>query len=227
MSLKKIAEKIVGRNLFSNEAIEKSNILEQEKRLNIKIPPALKELYLTLGNNTLFTDGFHHFNEITELFIKNNKLVFLQENQSVIYWAVDLVDSKTVYQTTNQNFDQNVEWFREELDLDQFIEMILYFQCVMSDEDFHNKAKSGFRYFASLDINEYYNNQKSKNFIDTLTNDFKEIVNDNGLAIYWNPETILMYFLNRENQISEMILTCTKSDTVLDRLIDEYRFGEL
>jgi len=228
MSLKTIAEKIVGRSLFSEEGIKKSGILEQEKLLNIKIPSALQELYLTVGNNALFTDGFHHFSEVTSLFVKDNKLVFLQENQSVVYWAVDLTDSKTVYQTTDQNFDQHVQWYSEELSLDQFIEMILYIQCVMSDESFHTKAKSGFQYFASLDISEYYNNEKSKNFIDNLNNDFREIVHDgSGLTIYWNPETILMYFLNRENKISDMILTCTKNEDVLDTLIDEYGFGQL
>ncbi|WP_299435638.1 hypothetical protein [uncultured Aquimarina sp.] len=144
MSLKIIAEKIVGRSLFSEEGIKKSGILEQEKLLNIKIPSALQELYLTLGNNALFIDGFHHFSKITTLFVKDNKLVFLQENQSVVYWAVDLTDSKTVYQTTDQNFDQHVEWYSEELRLDQFIEMILYIQCVMSDESFHAKAKADF-----------------------------------------------------------------------------------
>ncbi|MFD2562883.1 hypothetical protein [Aquimarina rubra] len=227
MNLKKTIEKIIGRTLFSEEGIQKASILEQEKRLNIKIPSVLKELYSTAGNNTLFSDGFHHLAEITELFIKDNKLVFLQENQSVLHWAVDLADSKTVYQTTDQSFDKDVEWYSEELHVDQFIETIIYLQCVMSDESFHNKAKSGFRYFASLDISEYHNNKKSKNFIDNLHNDFRQIVNGNGLSIYWNPETILLYFLDKENQISDMILTCTKNEDVFDSLIDEYGFWEL
>ncbi|WP_298544968.1 hypothetical protein [uncultured Aquimarina sp.] len=226
-SVKQIAEKIIGRHLFLEEGMKQSSIFEQEKRLNIKIPATLKELYLTLGNNALFTDGFHHFAEVAALFVKDNKLVFLQENQSVVYWAVDLTDSKTVYQTSDQNFDETVEWYSEELSLDQFIEMILYVQCVMSDESFHAKAKSGFQYFASLDISEYHSNEKSKNFIDTLENDYKEIIRGNGLRIYWDPETILMYFLNKENQISDMILTCTKDEAVLDKMIDAYGFNQL
>jgi len=203
MNLKIIAEQILGRSLLSEEGIQESVLLEEEKRLNIQIPSILCELYLNVGNNVLFIDGFNHFAQMNELFVKDNKLVFLQENQSVMYWAVDLTDLKTVYQTTNQNFDGAVEWFKEDVAIDRFIEMMLYFQCVMSDESFHTKAKSGFRYFASLDINEYYKNEKSKRFINKLNDTYKNIVHANGLSMYWKPknETIIMYFFNRQNQI--------------------------
>ncbi len=227
MNLNVIAEKILGRNLLQEEGVKISLITEQEKKLEVIIPSVLRKFYSNLGNNILFTDGFQHFANIKELFINDNKLVFLQENQSVVYWAVDLTDLKTVYQTTCQDFDKSVEWFKEEFDLDLFIEMMLYYQCVMSDETTHNKAKSGFQFFTSLDIDEYNNNKKSKHFIDTLDKEYKRVVNGNGVSVFWNPETIIMCLLDKESQVSEMILSCTKSESVLDELIDEYGFGEL
>ncbi|GAA3522521.1 hypothetical protein GCM10022393_41380 [Aquimarina addita] len=221
------AEEILGRNLKPEEGITISLIKEKEKQLEIKIPQVLIEFYATIGNNLLFIDGFQHFAKIDDLFVTDGKLVFLQENQSVVYWAVDLEDSQTIFQTTDQNFNAKAEWFKEKFSLRDFLEHLLYFQCIMADESYHRKANSGFTHFASLEIDEYHKNVISQKFISSLDQHSKIITKHNGLVIFWKPDAITMYFTNNKGEICDLIMTCVKSESLLDILIDTYGFNEL
>ncbi|WP_338813535.1 hypothetical protein V9L05_19310 [Bernardetia sp. Wsw4-3y2] len=229
-NFKAVAEEILGRTISTEEGIEISKIEAQEKNIEISIPSSLKEFYATLGNIPLFVDGYQHFATIEKLFVKDDKLVFLEEHQSVVYWAVDLKNDFTILQTTNQDFTKDIEWFEMDFELDTFLLMNLFFQCVMSDESYHIKAKGGFEYAASLDSEEYNRNKVSKNFIDTLSIHWEEVINQDNMTIYWNKklneESIIMYFSNSENKELE-ITACTKSEHFLDKLIDDYGFYQL
>jgi len=227
MNIKEIAEEILGRKILDDEGIHRLKIEECEESLKIKIPIILKDFYGLLGNNFLFTKGYQEFAKLDELFINDNKLVFLQENQGVVYWAIDMKDSKTIYQTTNQNFDEKVEWYKEEFELEKFVEMLIYFQCVMSDDYSHSESESGFEHFASLDADYYYKNKETKTYIDNLSQEYKRVINGNGLTIYWKPDSIIMYFVNQEGELSDMILNRTKNDLELEKLVEEFGFGEL
>ncbi len=230
-NFKAVAEEILGRTISSNEGIEISKIEAQEKNMGISIPSSIREFYATLGNIPLFIDGYQHFATIDELFVKDDKLVFLEEHQSVVYCAVDLKNEFTILQTTNQDFTKDVEWFKMDFELDKFLLMMLFFQCVMSDESYHIKVKGGFEYAASLGSEEYNRNKASKNFIDTLSVHWEEVINQDNVIIYWNKklneESIIMYFSNSENKELEMITACTKSESFLDKLIDDYGFSQL
>lgn len=226
MNFQTKAEEILGRNLKPSEGIEISQIQAQEKILNTRIPAELSSFYTTLGNSELFTDGFQHFAKIEELLIKDNKLIFLEENQSVVYWAVDLDDHKTIYQTTDQDFEEQVIWSKEEFELEKFLEMMLYFQCVMADESFHQQSKSGFVHYLSLDNEVYDLNTNTKDFIDNLGENFKEVVKGNGLSIYWNTDSIITYFLDSEGNINDMVFACTKNEKFSIQLIEDYEFNE-
>ena len=226
MDFKTIAEDILGRGLDSNDGINLSVIEEEEKRLGVVIPDTLREFYQLLGGNLLFADGFQHFAQVNELFIKDDKLVFLQENQSVVYWAIDLKDGNTVVQTEDQDFSGVVEWVSEEFELSQFLEMMLYFQCVMSDENYHREGRSGFEYLVSLD-EEPEQNFKTKAFIEMVDEEWTKVVSGSGLSIYWHEDCIVLCFLNSENEVGSQVLSCVKKEEKLDELIDLHGFGQL
>jgi hypothetical protein len=230
IDFKAIAEEILGRTISSDEGIEVSKIETKEKKMGITLPDSLKEFYSILGNNILFVDGFQHFATIEELFIKDDKLVFQSENQSVMYWAIDLNNDFAIVETTNQDFDKPVEWFDVGFKLDEFLTMMLFYQCVMANDEYHKKSKSGYEYAASLDSEEYKSNKAAKNFIDNLNLSWEEITKKQDIAIYWNneinKESIIMLFFDEEKEIN-MITACTKSEFFLDKLIDEYGFGQL
>lgn len=222
-----IAQDILGRKIESHEGIQESILNDREIDLKIKIPPILREFYLTLGNNALFVDGFQHFAQTDELLVKDNKLVFLQENQTVVYWALDLEDGKSIYQTSDQNFEIEVNWFKEDFDLMQFLEMLLYFQCVMSDDGYHQQAISGFEYFASLDFELYKENPKAHYFIASLEAAATRVIKGGGFSIFWNPLSIIMCFTDDKNQVNESILSCSKDKAFFDQLVTDYNFQEL
>ncbi len=223
MNLKEHAESILGRKIKDNEGINLLEIERQEKKLNISLPNELKEFYTLLGNNKLFTEGFQRFASVNELFIKDNKLVFLLENQSVIYWAVDLNDFKTIYQTTNQDFTTDVQWCAEEFELSEFIEMMLYMQCVMADEYYHNKSQSGFLFFGSLDTTD---NEIVEKIIDYFEDKLTLIINKKNIRFYKNLKTIFLCFFNENNFITD-IFTCSKDEEYFDKLITDFGFSEL
>lgn len=226
MNLRELAEKILDRKIESNEGIRLSNIENFEKKSGIDIPSKLKEFYSILGNTKLFTDGFQRFADLPELFVKDNKLVFLQENQSVLYWGIDLRDKKSIYQTTDQDFKNEVQWYKEDFELSDFLEMMLFFQSVISDESYHIKSNSGFQYFASLDEEKYKDNIERENFTNHLETDFEVITNGNGISIYWKKNAIIMLLLNKEYKV-DMILSSIKNESYLALLIEKYGFGEL
>lgn len=225
MSIKTTVQTILGRNLLPQEGIDIDDIYKVEKTLNCKIPNTLVDYYTQIGKIELFTNGFNQFVAPEELLILDNKLVFLEENQGVLYWAIDL-DENTVYQTSDLNV--NTTWYKEDFKLPSFLEMMLYFQCLFADQSYHQKVQGGFDYFASLAIDlKYKSNYKAQDFIKKVTSEWNNVSSINHISIHQKNNHLLCYFLNQENKIHEMILVCTKSETFLDKLIDEYQFGEL
>ncbi|MBS9782882.1 MAG: hypothetical protein KGV43_03685 [Arcobacter sp.] len=220
MSVKQIAQKILDRDIKSHEGLDILEIEKVEKRLKIVLPKELKELYLTLGKNELFMQGYQRFLDLEKLVIKNNKLVFLEENQYACYWGVDLEDEKNIYQANDMRFKK---CHKEEFNLDKFIEMILYFQCVMADDEFHESAKSGFGYFALLDINDC---EEKEEFLKHLQAKFTKELIGNGVSIFSNQDTIFLILLDKYGKM-EQLFTCCKDEVYFDNLIEKYCFMEL
>lgn len=227
MDFKQVAKDILGRTIEEHEGIDASVIQKKADTINITLPTTLFDFYATLGNNALFVDGFQHFAQIEELVVNDNKLIFIQENQAVVYWAVDLEDGQTIYQTTDHNFEGIVNWFKEDFTLNEFLEMLLYFQCVMSDDGYHEQVSSGFEFFASLDIELYRLNLKTQHFVASLEEKSKCTIKGRGYSILWNPATIVMYFTDAEGQANEMILCCSKDKAFFDQLVTDFEFSEL
>ncbi len=221
MTIKQIAEKILDRKITDNDGLNIAEIAKIEQKLQIIIPTELKEFYLTLGNNPLFTEAHQRFLYLDELVIRNNKLVFLEENQGACYWAVDLADNKSTYQASYVNFK---ECYQEEFTLVKFLEMLLYFQCVMADDYLHKKAKSDFQYFSSLDINDC--KEKEKPLLQELQANFENVLKGNGISIFYKQDSIFLIFLD-ENGNMEQLFTCCKDEQYFEYLIDEYYFMQL
>lgn len=228
MKIQQTAEKILGRKLKKSESIDISRIQTQEEKLGIQLPKALKNFYLSVGKNALFTEGFQRFAEVEELFAIDGKLVFLEENQAVVHWSVGLADEQTIFQTTDKDFSgsKKVEWFAEEFELEQFLEMLLYFQCAMSSEEQHLNGESGFEYFVSIDVDEYWENENAQKYMSRLKEEGASL-RGNGLAIYFSGKSLTMSFLDEKGEIDYMILNCSKNEKDLDYLIGKCGFSQL
>ena len=125
--IRTIAENILGRHLTEKDGMSISKIEVVEKSLGLKLPTALRDFYLLVGNIDAFMSSFEQF---IEPYIKGEMLVFLEENQGVCYWGVNIRDTEneTVFQCTDLETD-NPEWHSEEVTLTDFLTILMYYQC--------------------------------------------------------------------------------------------------
>lgn len=229
MSLQTVAENILGRKLHKEEGVDSMIIQQQAEACGVILPAPLQEFYTLLGRLPLFVDGYQHFFKVEQLLINDGKLVFLSENQWIVHWAVDIADGKTIYQTTDQDLKVPAIWYQEELELGDFLKMMLFFQCVMAGDALHNRTEGGYEFIASLEAEAYHKNAKAMHFITSVKQNFVSIVEGNGIAIFWqqSTHTVLLYFTNVQGIPEGMLLVCTKNETLFDQLIDVYGFTQL
>lgn len=227
MNFRQVTENILGRPPAPSEGMIEVLIQTHETRLGLRLPQALRVFYATVGNLGLFTKGYHRFAKLENLQVSEGKLIFLAENQEVVHWAVDLQNGKVVYQTQAQSFDVDAEWYREDIELEPFLEAILYLQCLMADDTMHEQTNGGYEFFVTLDANEYQQNTIAINYLSQLEQQCTKVVDGNGLAIFWQPNTILQYFINAQGTPEETILACTKNEALFDQLIDHCGFTQL
>lgn len=224
----KVAENILGRKLKIQEGIDHLQVQQVKAKLGEKLPKVLEEFYSYVGNISLFMEGNHRFFNVEELFIKDEKLVFLAENQQVLYWAVDLANQKTVYQTTSDIESEHFVWHKEEFELEQFLEMMLFVQCVCADEEYHRILEGGYTYFAYLEVK----NAKEHTLtwlLDRLKEQWQNVVQGNDVAVFLYPKSMLIYFIDSAGNPDKtsMIWMCTKDQRLFDEWIDVYGFMEL
>ena len=83
-----------------------------EARLGLRIPGPLRDYYLTVGRHKL--NRIHNrLTEPKELEVRQGRLVFMEENQSVVYWGVRAkvkALDPIVFQTQDPDGD---DWFAE------------------------------------------------------------------------------------------------------------------
>lgn len=224
----RVAENILERELKRQEGIDDWQVQEVEVRLGQKLPAPVAEFYTSVGNISLFMNGHHHFFNLEELFIKNDKLVFLAENQRVLHWAVDLANQKTVYQTTSDIEAEHFVWHKEVFELEQFLEMMLFVQCVFADEEYHRRLEGGYTHFAYLEIA----NVKEYTLtwlLDRLKEQWQNVVKGNDVTVFVYPKSILLYFIDSAGNPDKtsMIWMCTKDQRLFDEWVDVYGFMEL
>ncbi len=225
MNFRQVTENILGRPPAPNEGMADEALLQNEARLGIKLPAGLRTFYTYLGNLDLFMSGYHRFTKPKDWQVYDDKLVFLAEHQAVVYWAVNLNNGTTVYQT--QTLAGEADWYKEDLELEPFLEAMLYLQCVMADETIHAQIQGGYEFFASLDATHYQQNVATRHYLNQLEQQCTQVVQSNGLAIFWQPNTILLYFVNAQGTPEEVLLACTKNEALFDELIDKCGFAQL
>jgi hypothetical protein len=106
---------LIGRPLTPRDGLPRGPLIACEHRLKLKLPSALKSYYELAGqlginteHNQLYSPG--------KLRIENRKLVFMEENQAVVFWGIDLKDLEKpdpmVYQANNES---KIVWHSEDL----------------------------------------------------------------------------------------------------------------
>ena len=200
-TIKEIAERLIGRSLNAEDGINASKIEEAEKSLGIKLPNALKDFYLCVGNTEMFASAFQYFVKVDEFKIKGDKLIFLEENQGVCYWAINSStnDDQMVYVCDNLESDE-VEWYPESRSIDDFLKVIMYLQC----------AEGGYKHGAVVQKESFADNEEFEIFLRETTLDWEKVVDHNGFVVYQKDDKLIWYFSNESGEIQDMIFASTR-----------------
>ena len=199
--IKETAEKLMGRSLEKNDGLSIEIIEETELLLDIKLPKYLKDFYSKIGNIQLFTKSFNKIIDIDKLYFKDDKLVFLEENQEVCIWGINIYEEDPiVYQNSND------EWYSEEVILSEFLNIIMYYQCAQ-----------GYKNVENIDAK----NIKEK--INKILNEMEKVVDHNHLIIYWKNNVLLWYYTDEENKMqNDSVIILGLTEEKLKTFKNEY-----
>lgn len=183
MTYQEKIRKLYGLDETKNYGFSETEILDLETRLSFVFPKVLREYYLTLGKNKKLNDTFNRLlkpkSEID--FSTDRHLVFYEENQTVVYWAIkeqDLhLDNPCVY----GNYDAinlTEEWFVDCQTTENFLLSMAFWNGVLGGLKFNANTET--------DLTEIVINQVEKNWTEIkgitnqqlrfFTTDFSDII---------------------------------------------------
>ena len=212
--IRTIAESLLGRHLTEKDGMNISEIETVEDSLGLKLPTALREFYLLVGNLEMFISSFEQF---FEPYIKDEILVFLEENQGVCYWGINIRNSKNeiVLQSTDIETDKP-EWYSEEVSLTDFLVILMYYQC----------AQGGYEYVSAVYESKFDNKENYLQFLAKIIVGYRKVVEHNGLVIYQDGEKLIWYFTDEEGNLADTIFVSTRTAEEMKEL-EKFGFREL
>ncbi|MFC4478553.1 SMI1/KNR4 family protein [Flavobacterium chungangensis] len=130
-------------NLSENEnyGFSENQILDLEKKLEIKLPLKLKEYYLELGKEENLNYSFNRLlkpeNEIG--FSDDNFLVFYEENQNVAFWGIKKEDLSKKNPPVYGNYDtiEKSDWEIETQTTENFFLFMAVFSGTLGGLQFN------------------------------------------------------------------------------------------
>lgn len=154
---KALAEKLLRKDWRIENAISEDDILKTEEKLGFKLPPAVRDYYKTVGRDAQLNQSHNFLVDLENLphtlfdfktqpealfdvdenwSSDEDFLIFMTENQSVVYWALKLDlplgDDPIVWQIVNNS---PPEFYQEEKVFSEFIAEMLAWQFSFEDED--------------------------------------------------------------------------------------------
>lgn len=212
--IKTVAEDILGRPLTEKDGLSISEIEATENLLGFKLPSGLRDFYLLIGNLDIFISSFEQF---VGPYIKNEKLIFLEENQGVCYWGINIQGTKdeTVYMCTDIESDDS-EWYSEEVTLSDFLIILMYYQC----------AQGGYRHGSAVYECNFDSKENYLQFLIGVTIDYTKVVEHNGLVIYQKNGKLIWHFTDEAGNMADTIFASTRTAEDMSKL-ETYGFKEL
>jgi hypothetical protein len=122
----------LGSPLASRDGCADSRIAAAEKRLGIRAPRSLRDYYLVAGRERRFNQIHNRLLPPDEWFVDQGRLVFMEENQVVVYWGVEATsspaDDPPVFQGIRA---KTIEWHREHDTCSEFLMVMLHWHGTM------------------------------------------------------------------------------------------------
>jgi hypothetical protein len=120
-----------GYPLTERTALSPNVIAAAEKRLGVRIPAALRDYYLVAGRERRFNTSHNRVLAPQKWTIDKQRLIFMEENQQVVWWAISTRnagnDDPPIYQAVD---DEPLTWVREHRKCSVFLAVMLHYQAV-------------------------------------------------------------------------------------------------
>ncbi len=127
------------RLLMPEDGEPETGVSAVEARLGFRLPAVLREYYLLAGRFDRFNRAHNELRRPGDWAVESGKLVFLEENQCVVFWGVDMgtspEDDPPVYQAENVR-GRPVKWFLEHQRCSEFLIVMLHLQAVWGGYEF-------------------------------------------------------------------------------------------
>jgi hypothetical protein len=121
----------LGLDLTENDAISEQFLSRFERKMKIRLPRALRAYYVLAGNEIEFNTVFERLLPPTEWWFDDGKLVFMEENQAVVVWGVEITkrppQDPPVFQGVNVEA-KRLEWHLEHEQCSVFLTTMLHWQ---------------------------------------------------------------------------------------------------
>ncbi len=122
----------LGYPLTERSGTRPTAIATAEKRLGIHLPAALRDYYLVAGQERRFNRCHNRLLDPEAWSLNKQRLVFMEENQSVAWWGVSVrnpnSDDPAVHQ--GMNYDDSIAWCPEHRKCSVFLAVMLHYHAV-------------------------------------------------------------------------------------------------
>lgn len=130
----------LGYELTEHCGIPEADIDAWEARTGEQLPGPLRDYLIAVGNMA-FNRAYNHLYPLDELALEDGKLIFMEENQNVVQWAIDTADTSDdplVFQRAGE--EEDALWYPEEEQCTAFLTLMIYWQTVNGGFDFFGVA---------------------------------------------------------------------------------------
>jgi hypothetical protein len=127
------------RPLTAADGESEASISKGEARLGVRLPAVLREYYLLAGRFDQVNHAHNRLLRFEEWSIDGGKLVFLEENQCVVLWGIEVGslpgDDPPVYQGQKVR-GRPTDWYLEHDRCSEFLLVMLHLQVVWGSYEF-------------------------------------------------------------------------------------------
>jgi hypothetical protein len=125
---RRLVPELLGREWQSDDGAPEGELADCADRLGVDLPSPLRFFYLAVGHCTPLLNGHHRVRPLGDLDLFDGRVIFADENQDSVSWAVDTEvgadgDCK-VWQRVNV---PTIEWHLEPARFGGFVEELLVF----------------------------------------------------------------------------------------------------
>ena len=203
--------RLLGRPVSAEDGLPEEELAAASHRLGCQVPPALHAYYAAVGRRADLMAGFQRFAPLQDLECLGDKLLFLEENQAVCWWATDA--QRRVWQTTDLDAP---DWHEEDLGLDAFLHTIAYYQMAQGGYPFCGmRACHGFS--THVDLAALLHAMQAQAVVDVA-----------GLRIFTVGPQALVWYLHAEEELAEpgLFLSALDADH-FEALCAQWDFDDL